>query len=57
MTYTKASAEVICFDNSDVITTSGLDGTNSCTVWSSENGYTCHSGLQMSGGDLKPPLS
>lgn len=57
MTYTKASAEVICFDNSDVITTSGLDGTNGCVVWSSENGYECHSGLQMSGGDLKPPLS
>lgn len=55
--YAKASAEVICFDNSDVITTSGLDGTNGCTVWSSENGYECHSGLQMSGGDLKPPLS
>lgn len=46
-----------CFDNSDVITTSGLDGTNSCTAWSSKNGYTCHSGLQMSGGDLKSPLS
>ncbi len=28
MIYIKASAEVICFDNSDVITTSGLDGTN-----------------------------
>lgn len=53
----KAAAEVVLFDNSDVITTSGLDGTNSCTAWSSKNGYTCHSGLQMSGGDLKPPLS
>ena len=56
-TYTKASAEVICFDNSDVITTSGLDGTNGCVVWSSQNGYECHDGLQMSGGDLNPPLS
>lgn len=49
--YEKAAAEVTLFDNSDVITTSG------CTTWSSESGYECHGGLQMSGGDLKPPLS
>lgn len=28
MNYEKATAEIILFDNCDVITTSGLDGTN-----------------------------
>ena len=48
--YDKAAAEVVCFDNSDVITASG------CVVWSSENGYVCHGGLQLTDGDLNPPL-
>ncbi len=48
--YDKAAAEVVCFDNSDVITASG------CVTWSSENGYVCHGGLQLTGGDLNPPL-
>lgn len=50
-TYQKATAEVIYFDNSDVITASG------CETWSSQNGYECHGGLQQTGGDLNPPLS
>ena len=48
--YDKAAAEVVCFDNSDVITASG------CVTWSSENGYVCHGGLQLTDGDLNPPL-
>ncbi len=51
--YKKAVAEVVLFDNRDVITTSGGNG---CVVWSSQNGYECHGGLQLSGGDLNPPL-
>lgn len=39
MTYTKAYAEVIWFDNSDVITTSGVNG--GCTTVSNENGVDC----------------
>lgn len=50
MIYEKAMAELVEFENEDVIATSG------CTSWSSRNGYTCHGGLQQSGGDLKPPL-
>lgn len=50
MKYEKATAEVTYFDNSDVITTSG------CVTWSSQNGHECHGGLQLSGGDLNPPL-
>lgn len=42
-TYTKASAEVICFDNSDVITTSGENG--GCPTWSNQNGVPCHYSL------------
>ena len=50
--YEKAVAELVQFDNTDVVRTSG-----GCGSWSSENGYTCHDGLHLSGGDLKPPLS
>ena len=50
--YKKAVAELVQFDNTDGVRTSG-----GCETWSSENGYTCHGGLQQSGGDLKPPLS
>lgn len=46
MTYIKASVEVICFDNSDVITTSGLDGTNDgdtgCRVPGQNRGNGCN---------------
>lgn len=52
MTYEKAMVELVEFENEDVITTSAA-----CETWSSQNGYTCHGGLQYSGGDLKPPLS
>ena len=48
--YKKAAAEVVLFDNVDVVYTSG------CQVWSSQNGHECHGGLQQSGGGLKPPL-
>ncbi len=48
MKYTKASAEVVLFDNSDVVTTSGcLDVTSSgaeldnCTGPASTTGVTC----------------
>ncbi len=54
VSYEKAMVEVVKFDNSDVISTSGGAA---CEVWSSQNGYTCHGGLQLSGGDLKPPLN
>ena len=50
--YKKAAAEVVLFDSVDVVHTS-----NGCTAWSSQNGYECHGGLQLSGGDLNPPLS
>ena len=49
--YKKAAAEVVLFDSVDVVYTSA-----GCETWSSQNGYTCHGGLQQSGGDLKPPL-
>lgn len=39
--YEKAVAEVILFDNSDVITTS----TNGCPHWSNQNGASCYYGL------------
>lgn len=42
--YKKAVAELVQFDNTDVVRTSG-----GCETWSSENGYTCHGGLQQSG--------
>ena len=53
MKYEKATAEVICFDNSDVITTSG----RACGAWSSWNGYVCHGGLDLTDDGLNPPLS
>ena len=49
--YKPAAAELVLFDNDDVVVTSG------CETWSSQNGHECHGGLQYSGGDLKPPLS
>lgn len=36
--YEKAAAEVILFNNSDVITTSG----NDCPHWSNQNGVSCY---------------
>ncbi len=42
LSYEKASAEVIRFDNSDVISTSGGGG---CVTWSNQNGVSCHFGL------------
>ena len=45
--YKKAVAEVVLFDNRDVITTSGG---NACVTWTSENGFTCNAGLQFSDG-------
>lgn len=39
--YVSATAEVILFDNSDVITTSGAG----CVTWSNQNGVACHYGL------------
>lgn len=38
--YEKAAAEIIHFDNSDVITTSG-----GCPTWSNQNGVSCNYGL------------
>lgn len=52
--YEKAVASVVYFDNGDVITSSGGNG---CVTWSSENGHVCHGALQLTEGDLKPPLS
>ena len=54
--YEKAVAELVQFDNTDVVRTSG-GSSGGCGSWSSKNGYTCHGGLHQSGGDLKPPLS
>lgn len=46
--YEKAVAEVVHFDNSDVITTSGGDGGSGCVTWSNQNGVACHYGLTAS---------
>ena len=54
VSYEKAMVEVVKFDNSDVISTSGGAA---CVVWSSLNGHVCHGGLQLTDGDLKHPLS
>ena len=43
--YTPAVAEVVLFDNSDVITTSGGDTGGGCPTWSNQNGVSCHFGL------------
>ncbi|GJN64227.1 hypothetical protein [Faecalibacterium gallinarum] len=41
--YEKASAEVIRFSNSDVITTSGVNGGGtSCGHWSNQNHVSCY---------------
>lgn len=40
--YQKATADVICFNNEDVITTSGG---HSCESWSNQNGVSCHFNL------------
>lgn len=40
MQYEKADAEIVYFENSDVITTSG-----GCQTWSNQNGVPCHYGL------------
>lgn len=44
LTYEKATAEIVYFDNSDVITTSG----GGCLTWSNQNGVACHFGLTSS---------
>ena len=44
MRYEKAVAEVIVFDNSDVVTTSGGDD-GGCPTWSNQNGVGCYFGL------------
>ena len=49
--YKKAVAELVLFDNTDVVRTSG-----GCVTWSSEIVDTWPGGLQQSVGDLKPPL-
>lgn len=52
VSYEKAMVEVVKFDNSDVISTSGV----ACEAWSSWNGHVCHYGLHLTEGDLKPEL-
>lgn len=44
--YEKATAEVIRFQNNDVITTSGENG--GCLTWSNRNGSGCYYGLTES---------
>lgn len=44
--YEKATAEVIRFQNNDVITTSGENG--GCLTWSNQNGSGCYYGLTES---------
>lgn len=39
-TYEKANAEVVIFDNKDIVRTSG-----GCVTWSNLNGVSCHYGL------------
>lgn len=51
MTYIKASVEVICFDNSDVITTSGLDGTNDGDTGCWTNGHDRGNGCNGNSGN------
>ena len=41
--YEKAKAHVVLFDNSDVITTSGVNG--GCESWSNQHGVSCHYNL------------
>lgn len=41
--YEKAAAEIILFDNSDVVTTS-----SGCATWSNQNGVGCYYGLTES---------
>ena len=47
--YKKAVAEVVLFDNRDVITTSGEaengGTTTGCPTWSNQNGTACYFGL------------
>ena len=45
LTYEKATAEIVYFDNNDVITTSGEDGGDGCLTWSNQNGSACYFGL------------
>ena len=44
LTYEKATATIVQFDNNDVITTSG----GGCVTWSNQNGVACHYGLTES---------
>lgn len=56
--YQKAEAEIVLFNERDVIATSGgIASENGCETWSSQNGYQCHGGLQFTDDSLKPPLS
>lgn len=45
--YEKATAEIVLFDNSDVITTSGSES-GGCETWSNQNGVACYFGLTAS---------
>lgn len=40
--YQRATAEIVCFNNEDIINTSGG---NSCESWSNQNGVSCHFNL------------
>lgn len=42
MDYEKAAAEIVLFDNSDVITTSGLDGTNDGDCLNGQSKGNCY---------------
>lgn len=46
--YEKATAEIVLFDNSDVITTSGSESGGGCETWSNQNGVPCHFSLTAS---------
>lgn len=51
--YEKATAEIVLFDNSDVITTSGSESGGGesgggCLTWSNQNGVGCYYGLTES---------
>lgn len=48
LTYEKPIAEVIIFDNSDIITASGNGGAGGgCLTWSNKTGASCHYGLTV----------
>ncbi|WP_158099689.1 hypothetical protein [Faecalibacterium sp. An58] len=45
--YEPAAAELVLFDNNDVVVTSGSEN-GGCVTWSNQNNVSCHYGLTVS---------